>query len=82
MTHQWNLYGTQGCHLCEKAKVIIQHLQYDFSIELTEIDITEGAYAEQWVERFGEHIPVLENTTTQALLYWPFCPEVLTHWLS
>ncbi len=80
--HQWILYGTQGCHLCEQAKAIVQQLQRDFSIEVTEVDIAEGVHAEQLVKRFGDRIPVLENSQTQTRLDWPFCPDVLTDWLS
>ena len=66
MVHHWVLYGTQGCHLCEQAQAIIEQLQQEFKIECKQVDIAQGQYAEQLVQRLGERIPVLENTQQQA----------------
>ena len=82
MSHQWILYSTQGCHLCEQAVSVIQQLQGSFAIEYQIVDIADGEQAEQLIQRFGERIPVLENTQLQETLDWPFDIEKLTAWLS
>lgn len=76
---EWILYGTLGCHLCDKAEAIIQQLQQQFTINMIQVDIASDA---QLVESLGERIPVLENCATGERLYWPFDPEILTNWLS
>lgn len=79
MVHQWRLYGTLGCHLCEQAEAIVEQLKQSFDIELESIDIAESAGS---VAQFGERIPVLENKNAQQMLDWPFDLEVLSDWLD
>jgi len=79
MVHQWRLYGTSGCHLCEQAYSIVAQLKNDFCIELLQLDIASDPL---WVEQFGERIPVLENIDTGKMTGWPFDPQVLADWLE
>lgn len=82
MPHHWTLYGTTGCHLCEQAQAIVAQLQQEFAITLTQVDIAEGEQAAQWVQLFGERIPVLENTDQGVMLDWPFDVDTLCEWLG
>ena len=79
MTHQWRLYGTVGCHLCEQAEAIVIQLKQSFDIDLEVIDIAES---DEGVAQFGERIPVLENKNAQQMLDWPFDLELLSDWLD
>lgn len=79
MRHQWRLYGTIGCHLCEQAEAIIGRLRQSFDIDLEYIDIAES---DESVAQFGERIPVLENKSVQQMLDWPFDLELLSDWLD
>ncbi|SET28067.1 glutaredoxin family protein [Thalassotalea agarivorans] len=64
---KYQLYSSDGCHLCEQAHALISELISENTLNV--IDIVES---EQLVARFGVHIPVFENTETQELVYWPF----------
>jgi hypothetical protein len=64
-----HLYSTLGCHLCEKAKVILWPLLSQFSYELVEIDI---ASSDELIEHYGIRIPVLSNLDQSRELNWPF----------
>lgn len=46
----------QGCHLCEEAVAVAQEVCAEFSLELTERDITAD---EELLASFAEEIPVL-----------------------
>ncbi len=79
MTHQWRLYGTVGCHLCEQAQAIVEQLKQSFDIDLEYVDIAENVES---VAQFGERIPILENKTIPQMLDWPFDLELLSDWLE
>ncbi|WP_028239288.1 glutaredoxin family protein [Stutzerimonas azotifigens] len=67
------LFGTEGCHLCEQAESLLMPLVLrGLSVEL--IDIAES---ERQVEHYGLRIPVLRRTDSGAELDWPFTPERL-----
>lgn len=69
----FNLYSSDGCHLCELALVICQPLMMGRKFNI--IDIVED---ELLVERYGVHIPVLETideNSNKKELYWPFTAE-------
>ena len=76
--NKYNLYGSEGCHLCEQALTIC--LAVLPRAQLTEIDIIENervAHEEQTlVELYGVHIPVLEKLAQDSRksikLFWPF----------
>ena len=67
MTNAYQLFSSEGCHLCEEAlSLIIQVLKAEqFNI----IDIVEH---EEYVELYGVHIPVFERLDNGKKLFWPF----------
>ena len=77
----YNLYGSEGCHLCDQAKAICLAI-LDPS-KLNHIDIIEQDRVPHekntLVELYGVHIPVLEklefDTHKNTKLFWPFTPE-------
>jgi len=54
--HTAVLYTRDGCHLCERAKVLLSRLQADFQMEIREVDI---AVDEALLAEYGEIIPVV-----------------------
>jgi hypothetical protein len=76
--NKYNLYGSDGCHLCEQALALC--LIVLPSEQLTQIDIIEQERVEHekktLVELYGVHIPVLEkleqNSSENTKLFWPF----------
>ncbi|MBA9026808.1 glutaredoxin family protein [Peribacillus huizhouensis] len=54
---EWNLYTRSNCPLCDKAKVILERIKQDTSIDYREIDIYTN---DALIERFGLMIPVIE----------------------
>ncbi|QBG35062.1 glutaredoxin family protein [Litorilituus sediminis] len=74
---KFNLYGSEGCHLCEQALAIC--LPLIPADELAQIDIIEQESVphEQasLVELYGVHIPVLERLSDNKKLFWPFDVE-------
>ncbi len=88
ITKQFNLYGSEGCHLCEQALAIcLTVLTHE---QLNEIDIIEqqsvAHEAKSLVELYGVHIPVLEalkNDASQSRkLFWPFTVEQVTQLIA
>lgn len=87
---KYNLYGSEGCHLCEQALALCT-----LAIpgeQLNQIDIVDQERVphenKTLVELYGVHIPVIEkltineqdlnNITQSQKLYWPFTLEQLT----
>lgn len=66
------LFNTLGCHLCDEAEAMLVPLLNELAIQIEWVDIIEK---EEWVERYGIHIPVVMRLDTQAELYWPFTTE-------
>ncbi|MDM7857460.1 glutaredoxin family protein [Thiopseudomonas acetoxidans] len=66
------LFSTLGCHLCDEAEAILAPLLSVLPLQIEWVDIIEK---EEWVERYGIHIPVVMRLDTQAELYWPFTTE-------
>ncbi|MCF6203789.1 MAG: glutaredoxin family protein [Methylococcaceae bacterium] len=67
------LFGTQGCHLCEEAELIIATCKLD-QFEVERVDIAEH---EQWQDKYAIRIPVLYHPQTKKELGWPFTePDV------
>lgn len=62
----WVLYTTSGCHLCERAEILIREAT-GRPVRLREI-----ADDEALLERYGVRIPVLRRLETGAELDWPF----------
>jgi len=79
---EYNLYGSEGCHLCEQALTLcLSELPKE---QLNQIDIvnqeTVTHESKTLVELYGVHIPVLEklspnNSKANQKLFWPFTQE-------
>lgn len=63
------LLGTEGCHLCEDATVILVAAVQGVEVNVYQDDI---AVSEEMVTRYGMRIPVLKHETSGAELDWPF----------
>ncbi|WP_298775378.1 glutaredoxin family protein [uncultured Shewanella sp.] len=59
------LYGTEGCHLCELAEVLVA----DFQLSVHHQDICDD---ESLVKQYGISIPVLKQVKTGQEIAWPF----------
>ncbi|WP_057831862.1 glutaredoxin family protein [Colwellia sp. TT2012] len=76
--NKYNLYGSEGCHLCEQALALC--LAVLPREQLTEIDIIEqdsvAHETQTLIELYGVHIPVLEklaqDSSKNIKLFWPF----------
>ena len=82
---KYNLYGSEGCHLCEQALAIC--LQVIPNEQLNQVDIVDQETVEHetktLVELYGVHIPVLEKLANDGSiankkLFWPFTAEQVT----
>ena len=71
MTTELTFYTTDGCHLCEEAKVLLQRLlaQQPECFQVEVIDIVES---DVLVEQYGIRIPVVTKDDAQQDLGWPF----------
>ena len=69
----YQLYHTEGCHLCEIAQTLIEQVD----IHYQHIDICEN---EALAERYGMSIPVLVQGKRE--LFWPFDAAQLQHFLG
>ncbi len=67
------LYGAEGCHLCERARVTVEELRDELGFELEEIGIDGDPELEA---RYRELIPVVEIDGEQAFTYF-VQPEAL-----
>jgi len=54
--HTVTLFTKKGCHLCEKAKEVIDELQERIGFIYEECDIEEK---DEWTEAYGLKIPVV-----------------------
>jgi hypothetical protein len=59
------LYGTEFCHLCDEAEVVLREI----GIAADYIDIAED---DGMLEKYGMRIPVLQRMDTGSELGWPF----------
>lgn len=82
---KFNLYGSEGCHLCEEALSLC--LLVIPNEQLNQVDIVDQLTVEHesktLVELYGVHIPVIEKLTNDSQkanqkLFWPFTKEQLT----
>ena len=82
---KYNLYGSDGCHLCEEALALCKLVISDE--QLNQIDIvdqeTVAHESKTLVELYGVHIPVIEKLNPDSpkenhKLFWPFTLEQLT----
>ena len=69
----YNLYTTDGCHLCEQAIGLFYYAKQQQlianDVALKMIDIVED---DKLVERYGVSIPVLQHPISKQELNWPF----------
>jgi hypothetical protein len=69
------LIGTEACHLCEEAEMLLQQAGLSFS----SIDIIDDDSLQQ---QYGLLIPVLLHDASQKTLNWPFNLEQLNDFLQ
>ncbi|WP_426357461.1 glutaredoxin family protein [Pseudocolwellia sp. HL-MZ19] len=70
MTIKYNLYSSEGCHLCEEALALFKNAK-----PLNEINIIDIVEDDKLVELYGISIPVLESINSDKKLFWPFTQE-------
>ena len=61
------LYHAEGCHLCERARAILEQVREDVDFELREIQIDGDPELE---ERYREWLPVVEIDGVRAFVYY------------
>ena len=61
------LYHAPGCHLCERARAVLEDLRGELPFELSEVDISGDQELEQ---RYRELLPVVEIDGEQAFVYY------------
>ena len=66
MTRTVRLVRAQDCHLCEKARDVIESLRSELPFELEEVDITGDPELEA---RYRERIPVVYVDGEEAFTY-------------
>jgi len=67
MTIKYNLYSSEGCHLCEEALALFKNVK-----PLAEVNIIDIVEDDKLVELYGISIPVLESINSNEKLFWPF----------
>jgi len=67
MSSKFNLYGTEGCHLCEEALALCL-----LEMPASEINVVDIIDDEKLVELYRISIPVLERLSDHKKLFWPF----------
>lgn len=69
------LLSTDGCHLCEVAKSLLEQLKLAHEV----VDIIEE---QQLVELYGDKIPVLMAEGAEQALFWPFQQEQVKQYIE
>ncbi len=78
MSAHCELFGTLGCHLCEKAEQVLQpFVAQGLVVEL--LDIVDSP---EWLERYTLTIPVLRRVDNGQELNWPFDENAVLQLLS
>ena len=70
MIKKYNLYSSEGCHLCEDALTLCNGV-----IAIDNINVIDIVEDEKLVELYGICIPVLEHIDSDKKLFWPFTKE-------
>jgi len=65
---QLSFFTTAGCHLCEQAAALLQHVAADTPLDIIAVEIGDD---EALVERYGIRIPVVQFEDGEEL-NWPF----------
>jgi glutaredoxin len=58
MTARVLLYTKPGCHLCDDARAVVEHVCAELGESYDEVDITAGPDSAELVRVYGEEIPV------------------------
>ena len=61
------LYSARGCHLCERAREVLQRVRAEVAFELVEVDITGDPSLEA---AHREWLPVVEIDGARAFVYF------------
>ena len=61
------LYHAPGCHLCERARAVLEGLRTELGFELREVDISGDDELER---KYRELHPVVEIDGAQAFVYY------------
>jgi glutaredoxin len=61
------LYHAEGCHLCERARGVLEEVRAELPFELEEIDIGGDDELEA---KYREWLPVVEIDGKQAFVYY------------
>ena len=61
------LYHARGCHLCERARTIIEQVRQEVAFELAEVDIGGDPELEAL---YREWLPVVEIDGERAFVYY------------
>jgi len=77
MQNTFNLYSTDGCHLCEQALALISSVNPNIIVNV--LDIMDDP---TWLEAFQIRIPVFEHIPSNKQLDWPFDAEQLSAFLT
>ncbi|MBA6326478.1 glutaredoxin family protein [Colwellia sp. MB02u-6] len=67
MSVKFNLYGSEGCHLCEEALALCLAV-----MPATDIRVVDILDDDKLVTLYRVRIPVLERLSSQKKLFWPF----------
>lgn len=73
--HALLLLGTEGCHLCEEAEMLLHQAKQIY----TNIDIIHDESLQQ---QYGLLIPVVLHSASQKTLNWPFDLQQLNDFLQ
>ncbi len=65
--HNVVLYHAEGCHLCERARGILEQTRKEVDFEFDEVDIGGEAELEA---RYREWLPVVEIDGERAFVYY------------
>jgi glutaredoxin len=71
MTIELTFYTTDGCHLCEDAKALLQQL-LAHNPERYQIEMVDIASSDALIEQYGTRIPVIKIVGRKNDLGWPF----------
>jgi Glutaredoxin-like domain (DUF836) len=70
------LYSTRGCHLCERAELLIRDAT---GVAVHPVEIADD---DELLERYGARIPVLQRQDTGEELNWPFDAKAVLQMLA
>jgi hypothetical protein len=67
----FELYGTDGCHLCELAEQLLAEV-VQLAATRPAVMLVDIIDDERLVEAYGTTIPVIKNTQSGNEMNWPF----------